>query len=451
MSNNRFLIVILLMTSQLGQCSNKRADDELQKIRKYNCLQNNRDHKFDDDGIEIEESARRQLRSKSKPYYYLSKNIYRNLKLKPCESNRPKLVIQGGPSKTGSSFMQTLLSSPESREILEKDNYLYVGRCYPDLYEETTPCYNEVHSPFFQSGTTNLVPEIKFMLDKMKQENRNGLLVQEAVGKFMRDLAPYFTDFDVYAVLTYRRKFDKLPSKYGQTNLDKEKHSSACGNVAPPPFEIFAFATRKELESIGIRSRKCQQHWLGLWKTYSRFDNASNHLFAKSGVVSLQWTDVHANHDDSTGSNLLVELFCTDAVPGSDYSCKAAKEDKFVGKPLSNSRHRVDFIILAYKAKAKGLISQCRDQWVFLDHMNNVDLSFYPTICMSKEKLVKLHDFSWQNEIHVFPERDGDEYFKQLHRDAFDREVKEGKYCSLDTDFAIEDEKMQNIILSWGM
>ena len=434
MSKNKFLIIIFLMSSQLGQCNNEQANDALPLKEQDPCSQNKE--------VVVEESTRRQLRSKSK------KN--RTLKLKPCESNRPKLVIQGGPSKTGSTFMQTLLSSPESREILEKDNYLYVGRCYPDLYEGTTPCYNEVHSPFFQSGTTNLVPEIKFMLDKMKQENRNGLLVQEAVAKFMRDLAPYFTDFDVYAVLTYRRKFDKLPSKYGQTNLDKEKHSLACGNVAPPPFEIFAFATRKELESIGIRSRKCQQHWLGLWKTYSRFDNASNHLFAKSGVVSLQWTDVHANHDDSTGSNLLVELFCTDAVPGSDYSCKAAKEDKFAGKPLSNSRHRVDFIILAYKAKAKGLISILQTKY-FINHMNNVDVSFYPTICMSKEKLVKLHDFSWQNEIHVFPERDGDEYFKQLHRDAFDREVKEGKYCSLDTDFAIEDEKMQNIILSWGM
>ena len=36
--------------------------------------------------------------------------------------------------------------------------------------------------------------------------------------------------------------------------------------------------------------------------------------------------DIHAQHDDSVGSDLLVELLCTGAVPSSNYSCKAAKK-----------------------------------------------------------------------------------------------------------------------------
>ena len=49
---------------------------------------------------------------------------------------KPLLVMHLGPNKSGTTFIQTLLSNPEPRKILEQDNYLYLGTCPREIFFE---------------------------------------------------------------------------------------------------------------------------------------------------------------------------------------------------------------------------------------------------------------------------------------------------------------------------
>lgn len=41
--------------------------------------------------------------------------------------SKPLLVIQAGPPKTGTTFIQNTLAKRTSRDVLAKDNYMYIG------------------------------------------------------------------------------------------------------------------------------------------------------------------------------------------------------------------------------------------------------------------------------------------------------------------------------------
>ena len=239
--------------------------------------------------------------------------------------------------------------------------------------------------------------------------------------------------------------------------LAVERTINACGYVPPPPFEVFAFVTKEELEKIGIVDPACQEYWLNMWKNgMVNQMNMKEIMENHEGMNSVHWMDMYVSHDDSVGNDLLVELFCSvDGFPGGTHSCQAAKKDEFKGDVMANSRHRVDLIVLAFKAKWNGLLSteQLDAAFIrrFLINMETLDLSKYPTSCMSQEKLDKLHIVSWEFETICFPERKGplNELYYSKHREAFRLAVSKGKFCSLDTDVVVNDEEMKTNFKSW--
>jgi len=387
------------------------------------------------------------------------------------DKSKPILVIHTGPHKTGTSYLQSILASPSSRKALAKDNYLYLGTCVPGVeYEKivdnTDPCmphytpYSDI--PFFGLNSTNsidfklLAPEFEFMLQKMKRERKNGLIVFEATAKFIKQLLPFLSDFDVRAAFTYRRIFDWMPSNYGQVifgNFER-RYRNRCDFVAPPPFELFPFLKRRDMGSVGIDEFKCRNYLLKVWNIHSHDGKHRLRVWREyMSVDGLNTTgpimDFHAKHDNFTGNDLLIELFCSGAVPGTKYSCAAAKRDEIKGKAIYNTRHRVDYAIILLKAYAKGLISAEPSKEMLLDMpnmMKGVNETSLHKKCMRTSKLNKLRELSWENELVIFPDRKGQE---NVHNKAFRDAKNKGKFSSIDADKLLNKTKWQDKIASW--
>ena len=162
--------------------------------------------------------------------------------------------------------------------------------------------------------------------------------------------------------------------------------------------------------------------------------------------------DMLAYEDEPDDNNIIVELFCSGAVPGTVHSCEAAKEKKFAGNPIKNPRYNADFTILAYKAKEEKMLSMniTRDSMeVFNAKIAEAidDNKELPTKCMTREKLEKLHEWSLKEEQRLYPHR---EEVEKLHRKAFEEAVRKGEYCSLDSEELLKDKDWQARIASFS-
>ena len=380
------------------------------------------------------------------------------------KNKKPLLVIHAGPAKTGTSYIQSILPSPSSREILAQDNYLYLGRCYSEVtYKGQDPhCLNEQHTAiggdfFYLNGKEQeLLPDFKILLERVKDEKKNGLVSFEGSILEIKRLMPLIRDdFDVRATFAYRRMYDQTASMYAQSLKLLDRTQLFCGTVPPPTFEFLAFPTIGELESIGIFEPNCQNFWLNEWDSLHKTIHplkAQIRKFTDAGVVTpIPIMNMYTTHEDSIGNDILVEFFCVGGVPGSTNSCKAAKEDKFVGKRRDNVRFEVDFLRLIYKAKDLKLVNGKIDRKLHRDFssaMNTAILAYdrsLPKTCMSSDKLEKLYEWSWEldNALGI------DE--RAPHRAAFVEQVQKGKFCSYDADKIIEDEEWQKKIQSFGL
>jgi len=362
---------------------------------------------------------------------------------------KPILIIHVGPGKTGTSFLQSILGSHLGRTTLLKDNYLYIGACFQNL-----PGCVQLKKAFevgFQ-----YVPEFQESLDKMRSMRLNGIFIFEGSASDLASSMPYLDDFDVRVVSNYRRMYEMLPSGYGQKYATKVKNESRktlkryCADLIPLAFEDYVFNTEKDFENLGIMSRECQDF---LSSEFERLIRPSllNKVVETAGIHVHNWIDLYEPIDDNiVGNALLVKLFCSGIVPGTKLTCFTSKNGFLESKvtPKANSRHSVAISRLAMEAMRQKVAYSHSENFFRNKLMEEVDFADFPKNCMKQEKLDMLLNVSWMNEVAVFPEREGDTGRQSLHSEAFQEYVKNGAYCSIDIDYALQE--LLDKFLSWS-
>ncbi len=288
-------------------------------------------------------------------------------------------------------------------------------------------CLHMLEQPIFNNGEIN--PKFKLILQQMKDEKKNAIYALEYARLFFDGFAKLTDMINIRIVVTYRRLYEWLPSAY---NENLKNHD---GLAAPSPYDF-------DLYDIQMRNFLHQTRFV---------INEADRLIGV-GNYALDVIDMHAKHDVvKKGDDLLVELFCTGAVPNAINTCRAAKNNELVqGNVESNTRLEVHFQALAFKAHQLGILKQKpnTDQLYQLKECLSKDkgaLWGLPKVCMSEDHLEKLYQLSWEEEQKFFPERSEDS-----HRVGFEEYKKQGKFCSLDVDEWLASETWQGKISACG-
>jgi len=157
------------------------------------------------------------------------------------EQAKPHLVLHVGPSKTGTTSLQTDLTRFQDRGYLAADNYFYAGRYYHPFYNEkgilqvnktTSPLLDEARGMLQKECTlsprSRCCAEFKRQLDEYRRLGLNVILSDEAFNHFWLSPADYHAirealqdEWDVVVVVGYRRFYEWIASyKYQRDRLD---------------------------------------------------------------------------------------------------------------------------------------------------------------------------------------------------------------------------------------
>jgi hypothetical protein len=158
-------------------------------------------------------------------------------------NGKPTLVLHMGPTKTGSTFTQCVLTSMQ--ETLALDNYTYLGMgINPCLPKESSDddnvqqqqrehplmqhCYTSMF--IYNTGMAKLAPEALTIFRRARemQPRQNAIFVNECFEFYTPDqikvlAAELRPHWNVKIILNYRRIYEFLPSSYNQ-NLKPKSH-----------------------------------------------------------------------------------------------------------------------------------------------------------------------------------------------------------------------------------
>ncbi len=369
-----------------------------------------------------------------------------------------------GPNKSGSTYLQTLLANPKPRQILAKDNYRFLGKC-SWLVNQFEGCLLPKIRPFTETKNKltgikeyTIAPLLNTNLNELKEKNMNGLIILESAcsPSYIHGFRQLIPDFDIHIISTYRRLYEFLPSAYSQSI--KEFYEKPPLNdsdlVEPIPFDYF---NESQLENV-----------LPIYANFFRplVERDMNHRFKQNmdrARMVLQENATYSvlnfhtrEYDDYESSSLLLDLVCSNVVPGTNQTCQAAKENQFKNEPVkANNRVDAAYFTLALRAYKEKLIHDrpfsimvAQIQNYFMD---DEEYDQIPKTCMSNENLQKLHDLSWKHEQiirhgGVRAENDVNE-----HRKGFEEYTAKGKFCSLDVDAMMKIEKWRAKISSMNL
>jgi hypothetical protein len=175
-----------------------------------------------------------------------SKSSNSDAKNDNINNKKPTLVLHMGPTKTGSTFTQCVLTNMQ--ETLALDNYTYLGMginpCLPRVQDEESSdfherrqqlmqhCYNSMF--IYNTGhVAKLAPEALSIFRRaaasfVEPRRQNAILVNECfefytpdqIKVLVAELRPYW---NVKIIMNYRRIYEFLPSSYNQ-NLKPKSH-----------------------------------------------------------------------------------------------------------------------------------------------------------------------------------------------------------------------------------
>jgi len=281
---------------------------------------------------------------------------------------------------------------------------------------------------------------------RMRLERKNGIFIYEGTSRLLEGFLHHLEGIDVRLVSNYRHFFDILPSKYGQGyglspgTPDRLLLTRHCGDVGPLPFEQIAFSDHEDLVSLGITSEECRDHMLSKFDNFSKMhENANPNPQGSDRIVSSHIIDLYEPmKNDFIGNKLLVQFFCFDIFPQSEHMCKVSRSGELEGKVevRNNSRHSVAVQALVKHAFERELIHG-HNSLYFSKILNAYDFSGFQKNCMSRDKLEKMFELSWDYELFYYPHRRENEENKVLLRESFEERVAAGAYCSIDIENAL--------------
>ena len=144
---------------------------------------------------------------------------------KDVQSKHKKQKVTPWCNPYWTCYIQLILPSPSSREILAQDNYLYLGRCHSEITYEGPDCHclNEQHTAiggdfyYLNGKEVKLLPDIKVLLKQFKDKKKNGLVSYKgSIMESTRFMPLICNVFELRATFAYRRMYNYIASMHAQ-------------------------------------------------------------------------------------------------------------------------------------------------------------------------------------------------------------------------------------------
>lgn len=398
------------------------------------------------------------------------------------------LILHTGPSKTGTTSLQTDLTTAEDLGWLAKNDFHYAGRYYRPYFNKNknrtvinrseSKLLTVARTMFQDDDSATDCSDFRRELEALYEElllraaaakanatERDDdvslsssssvhtvILSDEHFGNNWLNPADYEAireavqdDWKVTVVVGYRRLYEWLLSnKFQRDRTDrlrggKEQWPSAGGR---PLLPLFPDTLERDQ-----------------WRQYYRYTDTLLQLVGTT--FSKRMINLHASDD---GSSLLTQFLC-DALDGADYACARSRERDFaVEETVLNAREAAAVPSMYYDALATtaaeaGLIDEVAFQRkevrnaIQLHQEETLGLTAddLPEVCPSREDLETLYERSLEMERLYMPSLLSDEAEGDLeHRDGFEAKVADHSYCWVDTAAVLSDPQWQQFFAQFG-
>jgi hypothetical protein len=363
-----------------------------------------------------------------------------------------------GPHKTGTTSIQNFLI--EHRSNLSQDGY-DATRILGDRFHPTLKDFREIRR-CIKGGSHNCRSLSRHWNQSLAsfQGDPHILISDEEFAHFDFEHNPYWhsfrttlqQQFQVRAVLVYRRYYEWLASYYNQHFKFHGPYGHAI--LTWPSFDPAKRPRRKAKrpkQKYGVAIPSFVEYW------YQRLNNS---VAEDPFILHNQWDHLQQRpcHDigpikrklETQGvtvtlinyhqdKNIIPQFVC-DAIPNARTTCDTAKTEQPKQRNLSSNNH--DYDRIACEAKRLGFIpddKRLERRTVigavkeFMLQQGNWTLQQLPQTCIGEKELKILYDISYEAERQIMPSA------LPTFDDDFAKAKANGKFCSVNVEAVLND------------
>lgn len=348
-----------------------------------------------------------------------------------------RAVIHIGPPKTATTTIQFAMKKDASH--FAADGYLAKGP-----FHEFASCLNTLSPHYAERCTKKIDDYVLQVLDEAAQNFDHLFVSSECFGKendVLPNLASALAPWDeVTIVITYRRFFEWLASKYNQYFRTLDQPLTKKGELYPSMVEYY---TPQKIKYL-FESRYVN----GFYEIYSDYF---------SDVILF-------NIHDTT--DLVSDFYCT-VIPEAETACEVAKaraeaaaEDEEHENHTHSSLNKsvaLDYDRLVRAAYRAGLLGEdvtlqeALDAVVYRQEtILEASIHDLPLVCMSGDTLDMILDMSLEAERTFFPDWFASPFGEDDLRARFESATLT-KLCNVDVNRVLEDEGWRDFFRSLPM
>lgn len=372
--------------------------------------------------------------------------------------SKPTFILHAGPHKTGTTFLQSLLSRFHKHEALRHDNYTYMGT-FAGVPLKSIPAYGWRHSKHivFTANVKKLgyvfdekvdeinqnhtfTPAFVRSIEVLKEMNASILFIYEGLvhvdHKRLQSLYDLLVPhWNVDVILTYRPFHEFIISYYNQLEKSEILYHKSSLSRSIAPFDISVEDAMLTGDAVAIRVAEMFPEFVETKRKHPV--QAISGLFEPFfGPVSILRPD---NPSPSRACDPLLDSLLCFGRSDMPHMCQACQQGEFNDKVPSNPSFELNYAMLAAAAYHAGMMpnmvgskaaEKLREHHEITLGRSVKDL---PLVCLSQEKLDRLERASMDMEEQVFGTRVNVTEFHERFAAMKDR------FCSIDTKRALED------------
>jgi hypothetical protein len=378
------------------------------------------------------------------------------------DDDRPFFVVHIGPHKTGTTFLQGTLCAKSADAILDADHMYYLGtsmrrfRRRDKLPFDMRSIFNDNPLRDPEDLEPGLNDDFATLLTKMKDEEKSGILIHEALHKiksaYVEALARELNEhWRVVVVMGYRPLNEWLLSRFNQFIRDEYSSSLWPDGTGRdddddddeegfPPELKFGLVTDTHYDSFTMpyltRNTSVFEESLIVWNEY--FDD-------------VRLVDIPNLPIRSDGKDPLLMHFMCEIMPSSTELCRRASDlaDES-GVDHSSSEYGVAYHILTTWSWQMHLIDRRLDRKFVRDHiggyhrtkLNGTALS---VVCPPSSDVDVLRSWTLRTDENLFRnthyrDDESSEIRSRQVATTFEKWIRRNKFCTVDVTILLRDD-----------
>ena len=351
-------------------------------------------------------------------------HVKNNKSIRHRKAEQPKAIIHVGPRKTGSTAIQEAMLETYSNNLLD-ENYLFISK---DHHKFThCLCLEEIPKEFVEvcEESRHILDDMKDSIETARNENKNFLISSESFDQVVRvdptKIKKLFAGFDIHIVVTYRRYFEWMVSKFGQDYRHSHDWNHWQPHMKPE--------TKNIVSSFSAAALK---------RTYARYSPLEVFKMYKQSGFSTHMLDFHANTD------IVQSFFCLEILNTNNVCELATNHSESAGR--ANHAESIAYDEIAVAAREAGILNNAKNltrsqaryaiQHYFEGELG-MEESDLPKVYIHQRELDLLEQISIMSESLAVP----DYYERKGYQDLDDRfqKYKTTKFYSIDTEQVLLD------------